>query len=65
MTAVPAPTSFRTGIRGQKSASGRGNGRVAMLFEGRSPAELGAFGELRTPSIADLFVAKMQERAST
>jgi ABC-2 type transport system ATP-binding protein len=35
-------------------------GRVAMYFEGRSPAELGAFGELRTPSIADLFVAKMQ-----
>ena len=35
-------------------------GRVAMFFEGRSAAELGAFGELRTPSIADLFVAKMQ-----
>src|SRR5205807_5986988 len=35
-------------------------GRVAMLFEGRSAAELGALGELRTPSIADLFVAKMQ-----
>jgi len=35
-------------------------GRVAMLFEGRSAAELGGFGEPRTPSIADLFVAKMQ-----
>jgi ABC-2 type transport system ATP-binding protein len=35
-------------------------GRVAMLFEGRSAAELGSLGELRTPSIADLFVAKMQ-----
>ena len=35
-------------------------GRVAMFFEGRSAAELGTFGELRTPSIADLFVAKMQ-----
>ena len=35
-------------------------GRVAMLFEGRSPSELGTLGELRTPSIADLFVAKMQ-----
>jgi ABC-2 type transport system ATP-binding protein len=35
-------------------------GRVAMFFEGRTPAELGTFGELRTPSIADLFVAKMQ-----
>ncbi len=35
-------------------------GRVAMFFEGRASTELGAFGELRTPSIADLFVAKMQ-----
>ena len=40
-------------------------GRVAMLFEGRSRAELGAYGELRTPSIADLFVAKMAGSAST
>ena len=39
-------------------------GRVAMLFEGRSAAELGPLGELRTPSIADLFVAKMQGRAN-
>jgi len=39
-------------------------GRVAMFFEGRSAAELGAFGELRTPSIADLFVAKMQGTGS-
>ena len=39
-------------------------GRVAMFFEGRTPAELGSFGELRTPSIADLFVAKMQGRGS-
>jgi ABC-2 type transport system ATP-binding protein len=38
-------------------------GRVAMFFEGRSAAELGSFGELRTPSIADLFVAKMQGSA--
>jgi ABC-2 type transport system ATP-binding protein len=35
-------------------------GRVAMFFEGRTAAELAGFGELRTPSIADLFVAKMQ-----
>ncbi|MBX5460502.1 MAG: ABC transporter ATP-binding protein [Steroidobacteraceae bacterium] len=35
-------------------------GRVAMFFEGRSAAELEALGEIRTPSIADLFVAKMQ-----
>jgi ABC-2 type transport system ATP-binding protein len=36
-------------------------GRVAMLFEGRSREELAALGEVRTPSVADLFVAKMQE----
>jgi ABC-2 type transport system ATP-binding protein len=39
-------------------------GRVALFFEGRSAAELSAVcgdaAELRTPSIADLFVAKMQ-----
>ncbi|GAC1455903.1 MAG: ABC transporter ATP-binding protein [Steroidobacteraceae bacterium] len=35
-------------------------GRVAMFFEGRTRTELAALGELRTPSIADLFVAKMQ-----
>ena len=40
-------------------------GRVAMFFEGRSPTELSALGELRTPSIADLFVAKMQGSSST
>jgi ABC-2 type transport system ATP-binding protein len=39
-------------------------GRVAMFFEGRSPQELGAYGELRTPSVADLFVAKMQGSTS-
>jgi ABC-2 type transport system ATP-binding protein len=35
-------------------------GRVAMFFEGRAAAELAGYGEVRTPSIADLFVAKMQ-----
>jgi ABC-2 type transport system ATP-binding protein len=35
-------------------------GRVAMFFEGRSNSELQPLGETRTPSIADLFVAKMQ-----
>ena len=35
-------------------------GRVAMYFEGRNPDELDPLGEVRTPSIADLFVAKMQ-----
>jgi ABC-2 type transport system ATP-binding protein len=40
-------------------------GRVGMFFEGRSAAELGAYGELRTPSIADLFVAKMQGGSPT
>jgi ABC-2 type transport system ATP-binding protein len=35
-------------------------GRVALFFEGRSPSELAPLGEIRTPSIADLFVARMQ-----
>jgi ABC-2 type transport system ATP-binding protein len=35
-------------------------GRIAMTFEIRSASELAAFGETRTPSLADLFVAKMQ-----
>jgi ABC-2 type transport system ATP-binding protein len=35
-------------------------GRVAMFFEGRSATELESYGDIRTPSIADLFVAKMQ-----
>jgi ABC-2 type transport system ATP-binding protein len=35
-------------------------GRVVMYFEGRPAAELAGLGELRTPSIADLFVARMQ-----
>jgi ABC-2 type transport system ATP-binding protein len=39
-------------------------GRLAMFFEGRSPDELGSLGEVRTPSIADLFVAKMQGAAA-
>ena len=39
-------------------------GRIAMFFEGRSASELKSLGEIRTPSIADLFVAKMQEIAA-
>jgi ABC-2 type transport system ATP-binding protein len=35
-------------------------GRAAMLFDGRNRAELEALGEVRTPSVADLFVAMMQ-----
>jgi ABC-2 type transport system ATP-binding protein len=35
-------------------------GRVTMLFDGRSHAELAALGEIRAPSVADLFVALMQ-----
>jgi ABC-2 type transport system ATP-binding protein len=35
-------------------------GRLVMIFEGRAAADLAPLGELRTPSIADLFVAKME-----
>jgi ABC-2 type transport system ATP-binding protein len=34
-------------------------GRVAMLYDGRKPAELEPLGETRVPSVADLFVAIM------
>jgi ABC-2 type transport system ATP-binding protein len=35
-------------------------GRHALFFEGQSAETLRRYGEVRTPSIADLFVAKMQ-----
>jgi ABC-2 type transport system ATP-binding protein len=35
-------------------------GRTVMIFEGRQASELAPLGESRTPSIADLFVAKME-----
>jgi ABC-2 type transport system ATP-binding protein len=35
-------------------------GRVALFYEGRETRELESLGDIRTPSIADLFVAKMQ-----
>ena len=35
-------------------------GRVAMLFDGRNQQELATLGEVRAPSVADLFVAMMQ-----
>jgi ABC-2 type transport system ATP-binding protein len=38
-------------------------GRVVLFFDGRSGAELAEFGDIRTPSIADLFEAKMQGAA--
>jgi len=34
-------------------------GRAAMLFDGGKREELAALGEVRTPSVADLFVAMM------
>jgi ABC-2 type transport system ATP-binding protein len=32
-------------------------GRSVLLFEGADRGQLGSFGDVRTPSIADLFVA--------
>jgi len=40
-------------------------GRLVMIFEGRPAAELAPLGELRTPSIADLFVARMAGNTRT
>jgi ABC-2 type transport system ATP-binding protein len=39
-------------------------GHAVMLFEDRPRAALSGLGELRTPGIADLFVAKMQRAAA-
>jgi ABC-2 type transport system ATP-binding protein len=35
-------------------------GRVAMLFDGRKQSDLAPLGEVRAPSVTDLFVAMMQ-----
>jgi len=40
-------------------------GRVAMLFDGRPADELGVLGEIRAPSVADLFVAMMTPPAQS
>jgi ABC-2 type transport system ATP-binding protein len=39
-------------------------GRPIMLFEGQTREALSGLGELRTPGIADLFVAKVQTEAA-
>jgi ABC-2 type transport system ATP-binding protein len=40
----------------------QGLGRSVLLFEGVEPQPLAALGEVRTPSIADLFVAVMESQ---
>ena len=35
-------------------------GRHTFIFDGKDPAALAPLGELRTPGVADLFVATMQ-----
>jgi ABC-2 type transport system ATP-binding protein len=35
-------------------------GKSVFLFEGVSRENLGGLGELRTPAVADLFVAKVK-----
>jgi ABC-2 type transport system ATP-binding protein len=39
-------------------------GRIGMVFEGRSADELRPFGDVRPPSLSDLFVARMQGSAA-
>jgi len=39
-------------------------GRSVLLFEGVDPQQLAALGDVRTPSVADLFVAIMSRRGS-
>jgi ABC-2 type transport system ATP-binding protein len=39
-------------------------GQQLFLFEDRSAAQLESLGQLKTPSLADLFVAKMGDTVS-
>jgi ABC-2 type transport system ATP-binding protein len=39
-------------------------GRSILLFDGVNRQQLAAFGDVRTPSIADLFVAVMGEQSA-
>jgi len=39
-------------------------GRSVLLFEGVDPQQLAALGDVRTPSVADLFVAIMSRRGT-
>jgi len=56
---VPAPGSVER-ARALKPIQERDVfGRAAMLFDGARREELAALGEVRTPSVADLFVAMM------
>ncbi len=41
----------------------QGIGRSILLFEGVDPQQLGTLGDVRTPSVADLFVAIMGSRS--
>ena len=41
-------------------AEGKMFGKSVMLFEGVSREHLDGLGELRTPAVADLFVAKVK-----
>ncbi|HET6616889.1 MAG TPA: ABC transporter ATP-binding protein [Gemmatimonadota bacterium] len=42
----------------------QGVGRSILLFEGRNEQQLAALGDVRTPSVADLFVAILSSRAA-
>jgi ABC-2 type transport system ATP-binding protein len=42
----------------------QGLGRSVLLFEGADRQQLAALGDVRTPSISDLFVAVMGNHAS-
>jgi ABC-2 type transport system ATP-binding protein len=39
-------------------------GRSVLLFQGVDRKQLAALGEVRTPSIADLFIAVMETQAA-
>ncbi len=64
-----ADTYVEVAASGDEADKARGLGPIAenkmfgksvMLFEGVNPEHLDGYGELRTPSVADLFVAKIK-----
>lgn len=40
-------------------------GRIGMVFEGRAADELRRFGDVRAPSLSDLFIARIEGRKSS
>ena len=56
--------AFREGFHGgiRPVSERAGLGRSYLVFDGADRARLEELGDVRTPSLADIFVARMSER---